>query len=578
MSDKEKNTGVPSAAPTDAESPVRPTRRGFLTGIAALGASAAAMGALSGCSSDDDDDSPATPTPNPTPTPTPAPDLTQQLRANVKTVVVIFAENRSFNNLFANFPGVEKPLSALTAADYAQNDRDGTPLSVLPPVWNGMVPTSQQANHITYQVDQAAPYMNNLPNAPFALLGPQGEPLPQGVVTRDLWHVFYQNQMQINGGKNDRFVAWADSGALVMGHYSDSAYNLRLWKLAQEFVLCDNFFQGAFGGSFLNHQYLVAGRPPFYPDAADSVAKTQIAQLQSADPADPRLQPKPASPASALTGIPQFGASALTPDGYGVNTMAPPYWPSFSRDATDPTLADATNPQTMVPQTHNNIGDLMTAKGLDWAWYAGGWQAAVDSTANTGFPSSPNFQAHHQPFNYFKSTAPGTAARTAHLRDGGLGDLSSTNKFLADAEAGKLPALTFYKPQGNLNMHAGYADVDSGDRHIAHIVDSLRKSAQWENMVVVVTVDENGGWWDHVAPPQGDRWGPGTRVPALVISPFAKKGTVDHTVYDTGSILRLATRVFDLPMLEGLKARDDAMSARGQHPMGDLSNALTFSA
>jgi acid phosphatase len=578
MSDKEKNTGAPSAAPTDAESPVRPTRRGFLTGIAALGASAAAMGALSGCSSDDDDDSPATPTPDPTPTPTPAPDLTQQLRANVKTVVVIFAENRSFNNLFANFPGVEKPLSALTAADYAQNDRDGTPLSVLPPVWNGMVPTSQQANHITYQVDQAAPYMNNLPNAPFALLGPQGEPLPQGVVTRDLWHVFYQNQMQINGGKNDRFVAWADSGALVMGHYSDSAYNLRLWKLAQEFVLCDNFFQGAFGGSFLNHQYLVAGRPPFYPDAADSVAKTQIAQLQSADPADPRLQPKPASPASALTGIPQFGASALTPDGYGVNTMAPPYWPSFSRDATDPTLADATNPQTMVPQTHNNIGDLMTAKGLDWAWYAGGWQAAVDSTANTGFPSSPNFQAHHQPFNYFKSTAPGTAARTAHLRDGGLGDLSSTNKFLADAEAGKLPALTFYKPQGNLNMHAGYADVDSGDRHIAHIVDSLRKSAQWENMVVVVTVDENGGWWDHVAPPQGDRWGPGTRVPALVISPFAKKGTVDHTVYDTGSILRLATRVFDLPMLEGLKARDDAMSARGQHPMGDLSNALTFSA
>lgn len=578
MSDKEKNTGAPSAAPTDAESPVRPTRRGFLTGIAALGASAAAMGALSGCSSDDDDDSPATPTPDPAPTPTPTPDLTQQLRANVKTVVVIFAENRSFNNLFANFPGVEKPLSALTAADYAQNDRDGTPLSVLPPVWNGMVPTSQQANHITYQVDQAAPYMNNLPNAPFALLGPQGEPLPQGVVTRDLWHVFYQNQMQINGGKNDRFVAWADSGALVMGHYSDSAYNLRLWKLAQEFVLCDNFFQGAFGGSFLNHQYLAAGRPPFYPDVADSVAKTQIAQLQSADPADPRLQPKTTSPASALTGIPQFGASALTPDGYGVNTMAPPYWPSFSRDATDPTLADATNPQTMVPQTHDNIGDLMTAKGLDWAWYAGGWQAAVDSTANTGFPSSPNFQAHHQPFNYFKSTAPGTAARTAHLRDGGLGDLTSTNKFLADAEAGKLPALTFYKPQGNLNMHAGYADVDSGDRHIAHIVDSLRKSAQWENMVVVVTVDENGGWWDHVAPPQGDRWGPGTRIPALVISPFAKKGTVDHTVYDTGSILRLATRVFDLPMLEGLKARDDAMTARGQLPMGDLSNTLTFSA
>src|SRR3546814_18573035 len=101
---------------------------------------------------------------------------------------------------------------------YTQYDRDGSPLAVLPPVWNGMVPQEQTANHISYQVDQAAVYMNNLPNAPFALRGPQGEPLPQGVVTRDLWHVFYQNQMQINAGKNARFAAWADSGGLVVGY------------------------------------------------------------------------------------------------------------------------------------------------------------------------------------------------------------------------------------------------------------------------------------------------------------------------------------------------------------------------
>ena len=127
-------------------------------------------------------------------------------------------------------------------------------------------------------------------------------------------------------------------------------------------------------------------------------------------------------------------------------------------------------------------------------------------------------------------------------------------------------------------MHAGYADVESGDRHIAHIVDSLRNSPQWKNMVVVITVDENGGWWDHVAPPKGDRWGPGSRVPTLVISPFSKKGAVDHTIYDTGSILRLATRLFDLPVLDGLKARDEAMKGRGQQPMGDLTNALTLGA
>jgi acid phosphatase len=97
-------------------------------------------------------------------------------------------------------------------------------------------------------------------------------------------------------------------------------------------------------------------------------------------------------------------------------------------------------------------------------------------------------------------------------------------------------------------------------------------------MVVIVTVDENGGWWDHVAPPKGDRWGPGTRVPTLVISPFAKKGHVDHTVYDTASILRLITRVFDLETLDGIRTRDAAMQSRGQPVMGDLTHALELSA
>lgn len=136
--------------------------------------------------------------------------------------------------------------------------------------------------------------------------------------------------------------------------------------------------------------------------------------------------------------------------------------------------------------------------------------------------------------------------------------------------------MSFYKPQGNLNLHAGYADVAAGDRHLDRTLKVLRNSPQWENMVVVLTVDENGGWWDHVAPPKGDRWGPGTRIPALVVSPFARKGTVDHTVYDTASILRLITRVHQLETLDGIRQRDDAMKARGQAPMGDLTNALMF--
>ena len=557
-------------APADAAapSPAAPTttsnsRRRFLGGMAALGAG----GALSACATEG---SAGYATGNPANRAA----LDSALREKVKTIVVIYAENRSFNNLFGDFPGVEKPLSALKPADYQQRDRDGSLLKQLPPTWGGVVGVTQTIEGVTYEAGKQ--YQNNLPNAPFAMTGPQGEALPLGLVTRDLWHVFYQNQMQINGGKNDGFVAWADSGGLVMGHYADTRYNLRLWDIASEFVLCDNFFQGAFGGSFLNHQYLISATAPYYPNVATSVARTQVAKTVGGDPLSAQLVAAENSPGSALQGAPRFGPSALTPDGYAVNTMAPPYWPTWARDRNNPAYAEPDQPSVLVPQTHEHIGDKLGKKGVEWAWYAGAWQATLDEFKDSkGIPKIPNFQYHHQPFNYFKNLGPDNPIeRNKRLRDGGLGDEARSNRFLADAEAGRLPAVSFYKPQGNLNMHAGYADVSSGDRHIAHIIKSLRASPQWNNMVVVITVDENGGWWDHVAPPKGDRWGPGTRVPAIVVSPFARRGTVDHTVYDTASILRLITRTFGLEKLDGLKQRDEAMIARGQQPMGDLTNAL----
>ncbi len=551
----------------DTRLPASTSRRHFLAGAAALGVGAAALGACGGSQQDSGAKTqPLTPT-----------ELDNKLGEQVKTIVVIYAENRSFNNLFANFPGVERPLSALKPADYQQRDRDGSLLQTLPPAWGGVVQVGPQTvDGVTYAT--GVQYQENLPNAPFALKGPNREDLPLNLVTRDLWHVFYQNQMQINDGKNDRFVAWADSGGLTMGYYAQTQYSLRLWDVAREFVLCDNFFQGAFGGSYLNHQYLISAAVPFYPNASTSVAESQIASLQGDDPTGTRLKPLDKSPASAMTGAPQFGPSALTPDGFAVNTMAPPYWPTWIRDPEHPDYSKPDLPSVLVPQTHEHIGDKLSKKNIDWAWYAGAWQATLDQFKDSGtLPKIPNFQYHHQPFNYFVQQGPqNPLERSKRLRDGGLGDESATNRFVADAEAGKLPAVTFYKPQGNLNMHAGYADVAAGDRHLDRVIKVLRNSPQWQNMVVVVTVDENGGWWDHVAPPKGDRWGPGTRIPALVVSPFARKGTVDHTVYDTASILRLITRVHQLEVLDGLKARDDAMKARGQTPMGDLTNALKF--
>ncbi|GAB4058080.1 acid phosphatase [Uliginosibacterium sediminicola] len=499
--------------------------------------------------------------------------LDERLRARIKHVVVIYLENRSFNNLFADFPGVQRPMSQLSTLQYGQLDRNGQPLATLPKIWAGLVPSSQTLGGKTYQIGEAK--ISGLPNAPFALKDAEGELLPETVITRDLVHAFYQNQMQINGGKNDGFVAWGDSGALVMGYYAETRKNLNLWQIAQQYTLCDNFFMAAFGGSWLNHQFLIAGRTPVYPDAANSVAKRKIAVL-SDGPQGTTLAVAPDSPASALDGPPKFvNAGAITPDNFAVNTMAPPYQPSFVRPPLDgdKRLADPSDPSVLPPQDYATIGDLLSAKKVSWAWYGGGWQAALDGRGGAG---SPNFQYHHQPFNYFKQFAPGSAARAEHLRDGGLGDGPISNYFIADIIAGKLPAVTFYKPQGNLNMHAGYSDVSSGDQHVANILAHLQKSPQWKDTVVFITFDENGGWWDHVAPPPGDRWGPGSRIPAIVVSPYARKAHVDHTFYDTTSILRFITRLHGLPLLEGLAERNAACKARGTPPPADLTATLAL--
>jgi len=396
--------------------------------------------------------------------------LDASLAERIHTVVVIYAENRSFNNLFADFPGLQRPLSQVTPAQSRQRDRDGSVLATLPPIWGGLVPNAQVVNHLTYQIGQAD--ITGLANRPFTLATADGDPLPQGVVTRDLVHAFYQNQMQINGGKNDGFVAWGDSGALVMGHYGDNSVNLRLWQVARDFTLCDNFFMGAFGGSFLNHQYLVAAQPPFYPDADKSPAKSLIALMTDGDPKGIKLKPATSMPASCMDGPARFVNSAMSPDFHVVNTMSPAYAPSMTRDEKNPLYGDPENSRTLPPQVHATIGDRLSEKGVNWAWYSGGWDLALRGTADktADFPSRPNFQDHHQPLNYFKRFAPGTTDRTRHLRDAGIDETPRTNTFLADVTAGRLPPVTFYKPQGNLNMHAGYSDVDSGDRHIANVV------------------------------------------------------------------------------------------------------------
>ena len=519
---------------------------------------------------------------------------TRALRSKIDTIVVIYAENRAFDNLYGNFPGA-RGLSEVvdsngrpTSAYRPQLDRDGSVLASLPPTWGGVT-----ASGITPVVTEAESV--GLPNAPFsiehAFTQQSNVTLSTSTVTRDLAHRFFEHQMQIDGGKNDGYAAWSDAGGLAMGHYDYS--HSALYALAKEFVLADNFFQGAFGGSFLNHQYLICACAPEYPFADTAAAKPSIATLDKDASGQylPRLTQARNAKRSALDEPPRFAKSGnLTPanyfgDGkfYAVNTMQPAYQPSGNTPAvgdTDYLYADPNNATTLPPQTEATIGDALDAKQVHWSWYSGSWDTALADGRRPPLESreaiyapetpfgNPDFQAHHQPFNYYARFDPKAHAeqRAAHLKD--------YSELLADSAAGRLPAVTFYKPQGNLNQHAGYASVADGDAHIAGLVAKLRASPQWKHMVIVITYDEFGGAWDQVAPPHGDLLGPGARIPALIISPYARRGTVDHTQYDTESILRLITRRFDLKALAGMTRRDAGLAAHGAPPMGDLTNAL----
>jgi acid phosphatase len=522
--------------------------------------------------------------------------LANRLNAEVQTIVFIYAENRSFDGLFGNFPGA-RGLSDVVNADGSvkagydpQKDRDGaTVLGKLPKTWGG-------ATHAGNPTTVSEAQTDGLANRPFsierAFVGNGAPALTTSDVTRDLGHRFFENIMQINGGTNDAFAAWSDAGGLTMGHWDYS--QTPMFELAQKSVLLDDFFEGAYGGSFLNHQYLICACAPALSAAVAAANPGAINVLGAPNARGvPQLAQNANSPASALDGKPNLKTGYISPldyfgpgDGYrGVNTMQPPYQPSGNAPAatdTDFRYVDPALGNTVPPQTQPNIGDALTAKGIDWAWYATYWDAAtadgsrVSTAARSviyapsGPRAEPNFQPHHQPFNYFAEFDPAThaAERAAHLKD--------YQTLLAQIAAGTLPPVVFYKPSGKLNLHPGYANLDDGDAHIVSLVDRLKASPQWAHMVIVITYDEYGGQWDHVAPPKGDLLGPGTRVPAIVVSPFAKNGTIDHTQYDSASILRLIARRFSLPPLEGVTKRDQALVRAGGVAMGDLTNALNL--
>jgi acid phosphatase len=399
-------------------------------------------------------------------------------------VVVIILENWSFDSLYAEFAGADG-LSGATSASPQLDPASGTPYTVLP------------------EVEKYLPA--DLPNAPFAL----DQYLSVGQKTTiDPTTKFYQEQTQIHGGKMDLFVSTSNAKGLTMGYFHTKA--LPLAAEAAKYTLLDHFHHSVFGGSLTNHIFLISAAMARFPGAPDSMkAVLDASGAPTKDPATGTLLDGP-----------------LTPDGVVVGTV-------FS--ANKPHMAGVPAEKLLPPQTMPTIADRLEEKGVDWAWYSGGWNAAADDV-----DGGVLFQYNHQPFVYFDGYGVGQPRR-AHLKD--------EEDFVTAAKNGTLPAVSFVKPAGVDNEHPNYADVLTGELHTVQLIDAVRNGPSFADTSILVIYDENGGFWDHVSPPKGDEWGPGTRVPAIVISPFARRGFVDHTVYETASVTALIEHRFGLAPL-----------------------------
>ncbi|GIW06919.1 MAG: hypothetical protein KatS3mg060_1724 [Dehalococcoidia bacterium] len=411
----------------------------------------------------------------------PTPVTAQPATIPIEHLLVIFMENHTFDNLYGLFPGANGLQSP--AANIPQVDEHDQPYTTLPDVPDPRYP-------------------KNLPNSIF----PMDEFVPLTAKPPTPSHVFYTHQLQVNGGRMNKYVAYSGVGAAPMGYVDTTKLPLYPW--AREFTLADNWFTSAWGGSWLNHMWLICACTALFPNAPASLISRPIYDASG------RLV--------GLEGPEQF----VTPDGYAVNDLQP-YYPPFQPGTPDD--------QRVPPQTFPTIGDRLNAAGVSWAWYAGGWNDILEGK------NPQNFVWHHQPFLYFEAYRPGSENRARHLKD--------QSDLVAAIRDGTLPAVSFLKPVGEFDEHSGYSTVYYSEQHVAELLAEIRASRYWDRIAVIITYDDYGGWFDHVPPTPKDRWGPGGRVPAIIVSPWAKKGYVDSTLYETVSILRFIEWRWGLPPL-----------------------------
>ena len=350
-------------------------------------------------------------------------------------------------------------------------------------------------------------------------------------------------------------------GRSILQYGSGDALYLK--RLADTYTLADNYHQPAMGGTAIQHIYFGYADDLFYTDAK---GKPAVPRKQVADPnPDPhapggtryrvdgtytgcadRSQPAVAAVADYLAALHPTVRSQCEPDHYYlINNADPAYEPDGKLDHDS---ADA-HPH-VVPPTHiRNIGDALDEHGIGFAYFGGGYAAAV--------AGQPNAYCNIcNPFEFASSIMANPAKRKEHLKD--------VQDLLAEIEASSLPSVAYVKPDGWLDGHPATSKVSLFEAFTRNIVSRLEANPKlFAETAVVLTFDEGGGYWDSGYIQPLDFFGDGPRIPAIVVSPYSKGGRVEHAYYDHVSVLKFIERNWGLPPLSS-RSRDRLPNPRAK--------------
>jgi len=460
----------------------------------------------------------------------------------IKHLVVIFDENVSFDHYFATYPNAlnpphEAPFKALA----------GTPGV------NGLTEVLLQRNPNFLNVKVNRSYAVN----PFRLG-------PAQAATADQNHGYTEEQLAFHSGLMDSFPQFTGLPALatqklhpeslvgappeyvhqtkglVMAYFDGNTVTA-LWNYAQRYALNDNSYASTFGQSTQGAIELISGQTNGVTDQINA-------------------------------------ASFLVDGGNGTFTEV---------DDGDP-IGDKCSSTTwgQLHYTGNNIGLMLSKRHITWGWFEAGFDLTkTNPNGSTGCQRSTlskvtqvlsaDYIPHHEPFQYYTPTANLLHTRPSSVqmigKEGdGANHQYDTDDFFAAVRAGNFPAVSFVKAPAYQDAHAGYSDPLDEQTWVVTVINFLERQPEWKNTAVIVAYDDSDGWYDHQMGPianqstskadgltgpgqcgdggtglpgpavdhaQG-RCGYGPRLPLLVISPYARRNYVDHSLTDQTSVLR----------------------------------------